>query len=231
MKQKTNYKIWLIAFSLVLFVLPNSVLAVTSTGSATVSEDEASNTSTIDNIKKVIQEKKTELSTVGANLRMKRAFLAKVTRVSEETLTITNYAGSRIIPLDEAVIIEKNNKEIKIDEVAIDTWVAIQGDLVDDNLKILKIIAYDKDFTPKQKVISIGSITSLGRNDLKFQARSGENEFNFSLNKDTVYQDVNGEKVAWSDFYEDLQCIVVAFADKNGNYSVSTIRALSSFDK
>lgn len=230
MKQKNNYRTWLIAFGLALFILPGSVLAATSSDSATTT-NEATDTSTIDNIKKVIQEKKTELSTVGANLRLKRAFLAKVTRVSEETLTVNNYAGNKIIPLEKEVAIQKDGKDVAIDEIAVDSWIGIQGDMVDDNFKVKKVTVYKNDFTPKDKVIAIGSISTLGRNDLKFQPRSGENEFNFSLNKNTVYQDMDGEEVLWSDFYEDLQCIVVAFADKNGNYVISTIRALSSFDK
>lgn len=213
---------------LTLFVLiPGTVLAATSTESATTQEEE---NSTIDNIKKVIQEKKTELGTAGANLRSQRAFLAKVTRVSEETLTVSNYAGNKIIPL-EGITIEKDDKEVKVDQIAIDNWVGIQGEMEDDNLKIKRVIVYNKDFSPKDKVIAIGSISSLGRSDLKFKSRSGDKEFNFSFNKDTTFQDVDGEEVTLADFYEDLQCIVVAFADANGNYVVSTIRALSSIDK
>ena len=206
------------------------MLAVTSTDSATTENQEDEN-STIDNIKKVIQEKKTELGTVGANLRLKRAFLARVIRVSEETLTVSNYAGNKIIPLEEEVLIQKDGKDVKIDEIAVDNWVGIQGDLVDDSLKISKVTVYEKDFSPKDRVIAIGAITSLGKSELKFQPRSGESEFNFSLNRDTSFQDVEGEEASLSDFYEELQCIVVAFADQNGNYVISTIRALSSFDK
>ncbi len=230
MKQKTNYKLWLTALILALLIVPGSVIAATSTDSATTQEQDDEN-STINNIKKVIQEKKTELGTVGANLRMKRAFLARVTRVSEETLAVINYAGNKIIPLEKDVLIQKNNKEVKIDEIAIDNWVGIQGDFVDDNLKITKVTVYEKDFSPRDRIITIGSISSLGRSDLKFQPRTGENELNLSINQKTNFQDVEGEDATWNDFYEELQCIVVAFADNNGNYVISTIRALSSFDK
>lgn len=231
MKQQNNLKKWLLLLVLLAFIVPKTVLAVTSTDSAdsTAQEQEDEN-STIDAIKKVIQEKKTELGTAGANVRSQRAFLAKVIRVSQETLTVQNYAGSRIIPL-EGVLIQKAAKEAKVEDIAVDSWVSIKGDMVDDNLKMKQVTIYDKDFSPKDKIITIGSISSLGNSELKFKARSGEDELNFSFTKDTAFQDMQGEEAALADFYEELQCIIVAFADKNGNYVISTIRALSSFDE
>lgn len=198
---------------------------------AQAQEDSSDSASTIDNIKKVIQEKKTELGTVGANLRSQRAYLAKVLRVSEETLTVSNYAGNKIIPLEEDVTVQKANKDINVSDIAVDNWVGVYGEIVDDNLKIKKIMVYEKDFSPKNKIITIGSISSLGKNDLKINPRSGEEELSFSFDKETSFQDFAGEEVSVDDFYEDLQCLVVAFADKNGNYVVSTIRSLSSLDK
>lgn len=198
---------------------------------AQIDQDSSDSASTIDNIKKVIQEKKTELGTVGANLRSQRAYLAKVLRVSEETLTVSNYAGNKIIPLEEGLSMQKAGKDIGVAEIAVDNWVGVYGEMVDDNLKIKKIMVYEKDFSPKEKIISIGSISSLGRNDLKINPRSGEQELSFSFDKNTSFQDFAGEEVDADDFYEDLQCLVVAFADKNGNYVVSTVRSLSSLDK
>lgn len=210
-----------------------SLLLISSTNPALAQTDQDSSdsASTIDNIKKVIQEKKTELGTVGANLRSQRAYLAKVLRVSEETLTVSNYAGNKIIPLEEGLSMQKAGKDISVAEIAVDSWVGVYGEMVDDNLKIKKIMVYEKDFSPKEKIISIGSISSLGKNDLKINPRSGEQELSFSFDKNTSFQDFAGEEVDVDDFYEDLQCLVVAFADKNGNYVISTIRSLSSLDK
>lgn len=230
-QKKVKYQRLILGAILMLFLLSSSlVFAANSTESAQPVENNEA-TSTIDNIKKVIQEKKTELGTVGANLRSKKATLARVTRVSQETLTVNNYAGSKIIPLNEEVLIQKKGKAIKIEEVVIDNWVAIFQELVEDKIKIKKIVVYETDFAPKNKVISIGSIVELGKNDLKFAPRSGEAAQNFSFNKTTRFQNYLGEEAKLTDFYQDLQCLIVAFADKNGNYQVSTIRALSSFEK
>ncbi len=218
--------------SLTLLLLPTRlVFAQSATNDASESGQVEEQNSTINNIKKVIQEKKTELGSASTNLRSEKAYLAKVLRVSEETLTVSNYSGNKIIPLEESVQIKKSNKDATVEEIAVDDFVGVYGEIINDNLKIKRITVYEKNFSPKDKLITIGSISSLGKNDLQIKPRSGEQELNFSFDKNTNFQDYQGEDAKLSDFYEDLQCIIVAFADKNGNYVVSTIRALSSFDK
>ena len=225
----TKYKNFFLLIASGLFLISTS-LVFANAGSDSAQQQKEEN-STIDNIKKVIQEKKTELGTVGANLRTQRAYLAKVTRVSKETITVNNYAGSKIVPIGEDVIIQKKGKDIKVDEIVIDNWVGIYSELVENNLKIKKIIVYEKDFTPKKKIITIGSIADIGKSDLEIIPRSGDENLHFSFAKTTSFQDYHGETVELTDFYQDLQCLIVAFADQNGNYVVSTIKALSSFEK
>lgn len=229
--KKTKYKNLFLLIAGGLFLLSTSlVFAVNSSDSATQQKEETES-STIDNIKKVIQEKKTELGTVGANLRTQRAYLAKVIRVSEETLTVGNYAGNKIVPLSEDVVIQKKGKNIKVDEIVIDNWVGVYSEMIEENLKIKKIVVYEKNFTPKNKIITIGSIADLGKSDLEIIPRTKGENLHFSFTKDTSFQDYKGETVKLTDFYKDLQCLIVAFADQNGNYVVSTIKALSSFEK
>lgn len=217
-----------------LFTLPTMVfaqVAETDASNSSGSSNSASD-STIDNIKKVIQDKKAELGTGGANLlRGKRAYLAKVLRVSEETLTVSNYSGNKIIPLEESVIIQEAGKDAKISDIAVGNWVGIYGEMISDNLKIKKVEIYEHNFDSKDKIITLGSISMIGKNDLKITPRSGEKELALSFSKKSNFQDYQGKDAKLSDFYEDLQCLVVAFADKNGNYVVSTIRALSTFEK
>lgn len=235
LNQSNHRKTWLLLLAFVVFLLPAKLVfaqnnATNSSDSATQTEEVDEN-STINSIKKVIQEKKTELGTVGANLRSERAYLAKVLRVSEETLTVNNYSGNKIIPLEEDVIIQKKGKDIKVEDIAVDNWVGVYGEMNNDNLKIKKIVVYDHDFSPKNKIIALGSISSIGKNDLSLTPRSGETALNFSFDKNTNFQDNQGEEISASDFYEDLQCLIVAFEDQNGNYVVSTIKALSAFEK
>lgn len=237
LKNKNYRKNILLLLAFGIFLLPAKLVfaensATSSSSSAeSVQETEENENSTINNIKKVIQEKKVELGTVGARVRNERAYLAKVTRVSEETLTVSNYSGSKIIPIDENVLIKKNNKDAKVSEIVVDSWVGIYGEMINDNLSIKKITLYENDFTPKEKIITVGSIASIGKNDITINPRSEGKALNFSFGKKTNFQNYLGEIAKQTEFYEDLQCIVVAFADTNGNYTVSTIRALSTFEK
>lgn len=223
----------LVAFC--LFLLPAKLVfaenEATNSSESAVEESQENENSTINNIKKVIQEKKVELGTVGAKVRTERAYLAQVIRVSEETLSVSNYSGNKIIPLDKDVSIKKNSKDAKVSEIAVGSWVGVYGEMLNDNLDIKRIMIYEDDFSPKDKVITLGSISSIGKNDLIINPRTGEKEFNFSFGKKTSFQNYMGETAKLTDFYEDLQCIVIAFADQNGNYTVSTIRALSTFEK
>lgn len=233
--KKINRQNLLLILTFIMFLVPAKL--VFAENSATSSSDSADQqtqedeNSTINNIKKVIQEKKVELGSVGANTRSERAYLAKVLRVSEETLTVANYSGNKIIPLEGSIVIQKNDKDAKVSEIAVGNFVGVYGEIINDNLKIKKISIYDKDFNPKDKIIALGSISMIGKNDLKITPRSGEKELAFSFDKKTNFQNFQGEDAKLAEFYEDLQCLVVAFADKNGNYVVSTIRALSTFEK
>jgi hypothetical protein len=230
--KSNRYKNRFLLLTCVLFLLSTSLVFATNNSSESANQTEQKDeNSTIDNIKKVIQEKKTELGTVGANVRTQRAYLAKVTRVSEETLTVNNYTGNKIVPLNDEVLIQKKGKDIKVEEIVIDNWVGIYSEVTDNNLKIQKVIVYDKDFTPKNKIITIGSIADIGKNDVAINPRSEGENLHFSFSKTTKFQDYRGEEVELADFYKDLQCLIVAFADQSGNYVVSSMKALSSFDK
>jgi hypothetical protein len=237
-KQKVCKNLVLVLMS-ALF-LSSTQIACAQTGTAnnsesaseSATEEQKNEDSTLDNIKKVIQEKKTELGTASSDLRSKKAYLAKVLRVSEETITVNNYSGNKIIPLENTVLIQnEKGKDIKVSEIAVEDWIGVYGETINDNLKITKKVLYETDFSPKDKAITLGSISTIGKSDLKIMPRSGDEELNFSFGKTTDFQNYQGEEAGQTDFYEDLQCLVIAFADKNGNYVVSTIRALSTFEK
>jgi hypothetical protein len=201
-----------------------------SNASLVMAEENAENT-TLNNIKKVIQEKKVELGTGASTLRKNQAYLAKIVRVSAETLTVSVQGVQNVIPLDSAQVVQ-DGKEITIDKLAVDSWVGVFEEMTDtNNKKINKIVAYSKNFQPKERIVTIGSLKSVGRSDISIAPRNGEAELKMSLGKNSVLQDMSGETAKFDQFYEDLQCLVIAFADDNGNYMVSTMRALSTFEK
>jgi len=49
---------------------------------------------------------------------------------------------------------------------------------------------------------------------------------NFLLDKNTQYFDDNGDEISLRDLYSDLQCLIVATAKTDGQWLVSSIKAL-----
>lgn len=185
---------------------------------------------TIENIKKVIQDKKVELSSGAANLRSNQAYLAEVLRVNEGALTIQTPEGQQVIPL-ESVTIEQKGKTIEIGQLSIGAWVGVFKNLSNPGEpRIDKIVAYERDFRPPHRRIIIGSIQSIGRSDLSILPRGSAEALQFSLGRNSSLQDNRGETVKLSQFYEELHCLIVATEDDNGNYVISTMRALSALD-
>ena len=226
---------WLLALLLTgsfLFKTPHIIKALTLSQNT---QDEASETSdiseeeeetTINNIKKVIQEKKDELGDISKNLRNKQAYLAEITRVSAETLTVESCDGSKIVPIEENVELNK-----EIEKIEIEDWVAVYGELKDDNFVTTKIEVYDQDFSPKNKKIMLASISEIHSNNLTVTGRSQDSKVTFVLDKNTEYQDYQGEEADYDDLYKDLQCLIIAFEDSDGDYVVSTLKALTVFDE
>lgn len=227
---------WLLALLLTgtfLFRTPSIIKALSLSQNTQAETEEASEASdlseeeetTIDNIKKVIQEKKDELGTISKNMRDKQAYLAKVTRVSEETITVESCTGSKIVPIEEEVELSKELEKIEIDD-----WVGVYGEMEEDNFVTNKIEVYTEDFTPKNKKIMLASITEMHGNNLTVTGRSQDQKVTFVLDKNTDYQDYQGEEADYDDLYDDLQCLIIAFEDKDGDYVVSTLKALTVFE-
>jgi hypothetical protein len=190
-------------------------------------ESEATEESTISNIKKVIQDKQAELGQNNQqSTQLKQAYLAQVKRVSAETLTVLNNQTSVVIPLTEDLEIVKKEKQIKIEEVAVDDWVIVYSVFKEDLCLPKRILLTEKDFTQEDRKIMVGTITELYSSNLLFDSRTGESDFNFLLDKNTQYFDVSGDEISLRDLYSELQCLIVATAKTDGQWRASSIKAL-----
>lgn len=190
---------------------------------------EASEESTISNIKKVIQDKQLELGQNGQQRASKQAYLAQVKRVSAETLTVKNNKGSKIIPLSNDLEITKAKQVVSVDKIVVDDWVIVYGVMENDTFVAKKVAITGKDFTQDNRKVVLGAITELYPNNLTINPRASEEKISFALDKNTKYFDLTGESARINDFYEDLQCLVVAKADRNGKMIISSLKALAAF--
>lgn len=207
-----------------------SVLALNNTDSEKSASDSSDQT-VIDNVKKVIQEKKAEIKELGNNTDARQAYLAKIIRVSEETISVDSNGDSKIIPLSDKMKIYnfKDKKEIPVSKLAVDDWVAIYGKTETTTFNPEQVILYEQDFTPKEHQILLGSLAEIYPQSLAVNSRSNGEKVSFILDKNTVYQDSLGKEVDVDEFYKDLQCLIIASKNNRGDFLVSTIRALVEF--
>ena len=212
-----------------LVILSSVLISEPMISAQTESEEiiEATDESTILNIKKVIQDKQVELGNSDQQtVQLKQAYLAQVNRVSAETLTITNNQVNSIIPLTDDLEIMKDEELLEIDEIAVDDWVIVYSILEEGVPTVKRVLVTDKNFSQNERKIVLGTITELNANNLLFDSRTGENDLIFLLDKETQYFDVNGNEIGLNKFYVELQCLIVAVINSNDQWRVSSIKTL-----
>jgi len=222
---------WFLIIATIMFA---SFLLIKPILSAQAQEDkqaEASEESTILNIKKVIQDKQVELGQGGQGAQETRqAYLAQVKRVSAETLTVLSNDTNIVIPICENLEIIKDEKEIKLDQIAVDDWMLIYSILEENTPVVKRLVLTNKNFTQTERKIMLGSITELYSSNILFDSRCGESNLNFLLNSETQYFDINGDEISLKNLYPELQCLIVAKSKNNGQWQASSIKTLVDLD-
>lgn len=232
-EQKKFYKSSLCLFVIALFAFVSLLIIrpIYSAQAQTENEKEASEESTILNIKKVIQDKKVELEQNNQQTNhQKQAYLAQVKRVSAETLTVLHDQLSIVIPVAENFEIIKEDKSISLDQIEVDDWVLVYSLLQENNAKVVRVVVTNKDFTKIERKIVLGAIVEIYPSNLLFDSRTGENNLTFLLNKDTQYLDADGEEITVKDFYPELQCLIIAKQKADGQWQTTSIKALAEID-
>jgi len=190
-------------------------------------QTEATEESTIQNIKKVIQDKQVELGQNNQQSNQsKQAYLAQVKRVSAETLTVLNNQTNVVVSLTDDLEIIKEEEEITVEDIAVDDWVIIYSIMENDAPIIKKILVSDKNFTQENRQIMLGTITEVYSSNLLFDSRTGETNLNYLINNGTQYFDINGDEISLNDLYSDLQCLIVGKSNNGDQWRASSIKAL-----
>ena len=226
MKTNHQFKIQTITICLLLIAAlsANSVLAQESTPSA--SEQSTQNLKT--RIEKVVQEKREQIKGVIEKIyQKKRGFIAQVQRVSTGALTVKNAKGVEILPIDEkSVTILKNNKEISLDEIAVENWVVIMGIQEQESFTIKRILVSEENLWPKDFHISIGTVEKIDSRKISILLRSNQEQVEFLLNKNTKYQDLNGNDLTLKTIKPETQVLIIGYKDKDLN-TATTIKSLA----
>jgi hypothetical protein len=225
MNNLSKFKYTVVSFIVVCFI----TLSLAHISYAQEEDLESSNSASLDSIKKIIKDNLSSGAVQGAidNLLNKKiATIGEVTRVTDETITINDRSGIRIIPVQDTHLISKAGKKIEVSDIAVENWVTVIGKLKDDNFSPIFIYVYEKSLQPKKQVVHIGTITNISKNTVSIVPRSGDEEEIINILKTTDFEDLNGIEVSLSDLEEDIT-ILISGSTENDKITASTIKSLA----
>lgn len=159
-------------------------------------------------------------------LNKKVAMIGEVTRITDESITITNLSGIKILDLSNNPKIIKGSEEIAVDKIEVENWVTVLGQVEDDKFVSHFIYVSATTLRPKAQEVMIGTITSITNSEVKVRTRSGDEEKTLKLSKFTSYQDSDGEDVYANSFSKDINILITGTNDEI-NTTALTLRSLA----
>lgn len=232
MRKNTSFKSLFLLLSMIAFL---SILAVVTPtihaqkATATPSA-QATDSATIQGIKKIIQENISSDKVMGAidNLINKNVgMIGKVTRITDSAISLSNQSGTKILPIDQSITITKDNKEIGVTDIAVDNWVTVLGKEDDNTLTPKFIFVSTKDLRPRTQFTSIATITKIEKNSITVLPRSGGEERVITLVKATKYEDASGETIKVTTLTNDVTVLITGYVTDTG-IEAATIRSLAT---
>lgn len=199
-----------------------------SSASAVATDSATSNLK--ERIEKIVEEKKDDIETVlQEKTSQKHGYVGEVSRVTEEAVTVETKQGSKIIPVDENLLIIKKRQAITVADIAVGNWVTVIGTLEDDALIPKRVVVASSNLNPKNKQIALGTIKTLTKTSITIQSRADQTEQIFTLSKKMTVEDMNKQKLSLNLLTKDIQCLIVGFQDEDDkNPTASTIHALTT---
>ena len=220
-------KLHILTLACLLFV---STLALSNVRSAVYAQEkESTQSASLENIKKIIKENISKGTVRGAidNLLNRRtAIIGEVTRVTDETITITNATGTRIIPTDQTLLITREEKEIQKSEIAVENWATVLGKLTDDTFSPVFLYIHTKSILPKTQYVTIGTITEITKNTITLIPRSQPEEKTITIVTTTDFETLDGSPAALKDLSEDITVLVSGY-ETDSKIEAATIRSLA----
>lgn len=224
---------------LTLFVfsclIPQHVAAANASKSANSDTDPASSSSAEETtmelkrrIEKVVEEKREQIKgAISSLLADKHGFTGEVSRLSQEAITLKQNGDSRIIPIDEDLTILQKGKKIKADRIEVGNWVTVIGSGSTDKFNPEYILVSAENLRPKDRVVTIGSLTEVGRSTIKIIPRGSGEVREFSIIKTSKLENVDGTAIKLTDFDEDLSVLVIGTKNAQDTWEIVRIRSIT----
>lgn len=182
-------------------------------------------------IERIVEEKKDQVKGIISDITStKQGFVGEVIRVTQESITVKTNKATRIIPITPDVKILKDNKEISVEDIAVENWAVVMGILEEDTFKAIRILISPTTLRPRPHIIILGSINALEKTLVTITPRSGEEPLSALLNSKTIYEDINGQEILRTDIQTDTQALIIIYEDK-GSKITKRIRILTVIQK
>lgn len=220
-------KIKTLLFLLALLFIFNPTLAFAQTEPVSTNSAEQTTKNLKTRIEKVVQEKREQIKGVIEKIyQTKRGFIGIVERISEDNITIRNSSGVQILAISDQATILKNNREINLDDIAIENWVVVMGIQEQDSFQVRRLLVSEDSLRPNEFFVSLGSVIETKTNSITINPRNQDEQIEYDLNSKTAYQDNTGEEIKLKQINEESQVLIVGYKTEDGNTATS-IRSLS----
>lgn len=182
-------------------------------------------------IEKIVEEQKEKVQDLLGTAEVRReGFVGQVVRISEETLTLDSRGVTRIVPLDETVILQRGAAVIKPETIEIGNWALVLGLRRAETFTPRKIIFSSASLRPNPQVVQLGTLKDITSTTLDFQPRGQEEIVSVTFTRTTQFQNNTGAVTKLSEFVEDDQVLLVGYQDDEKTM-VTVMRALAPFTK
>lgn len=182
-------------------------------------------------IEKIVEEQKEKVqSLLGTAEVQRQGFIGQVVRVSETTLTLDSRGVTRIVPLDETVVLQRGTAVIKPETIEIGQWALVLGLRRAETFMPRKIVFSTASPRPDPHLVQLGTLKAISNTTLDFQPRGQEEIISVVFAKTTQFQDSLGVATRLTEFVEDDQVLLVGY-QANEKTMATVMRALAPFSK
>jgi hypothetical protein len=159
-------------------------------------------------------------------------YIGNVEQVGTATFTIVTPRGeNRTIQIGTATRLVSGSTSIQLSELVIGNSVAVIGQEMDDLVvDALRVIAGDDPLEEDRRAV-IGTITNIDTRSITLQVRGSGITESFLINRNTVYEDIQGTKIVVGDLDVDESVLVVTDKDAQNQNFVKRLRLLVAIEE
>ena len=181
-----------------------------------------------ENIKNRIEQVIEENGVAEKEIKVKKAIVGKVERVTSEALTLKTMQGIQTVKLDaeKSIVLQLPKLEqLTIADIAIDGDVVVMGFLKEDMLEAKRILVSSSPLLPQEKKVDTGIVRSITATNITYVNRNNE-EVETPLEKATEYKGADGKKIKRTGVKKDDNILIMSLTPEDASASAALVRIL-----